>query len=85
METYQIEHYVDMTGTVIVSSSPIAVFSGYDCNPDTGQGVCDHVFEQLPPTSSIDTAFVATPHMNSDTKIRIIATEFSIIFYNCTY
>lgn len=85
LETYQIEHYVDMTGTVIVSYSPIAVFSGNDCNPDTGQGVCDHMFEQLPLTLSFDTAYVVTPHMNSDTKIRIIATEFSIIFYNCTY
>lgn len=74
-----------MTGTVVESSSPIAVFSGNDCNPVTGHGVCDHMFEQLPPTSSIDTAYVVTPHMNSDTKIRIIATEFSIIFYNCTY
>lgn len=85
LETYQIEHTVDMTGTVVESSSPIAVFSGNDCNPVTGHGVCDHMFEQLPPTSSIDTAYVVTPHMNSDTKIRIIATEFSIIFYNCTY
>lgn len=74
-----------MTGTVVESSSPIAVFSGNDCNLVTVQGVCDHMFEQLPPTSSIDTAYVVTPHMNSDTKIRIIATEFSIIFYNCTY
>lgn len=84
-ETYQIEHTVDMTGTVVVSSSPIAVFSGNKCNPVTGQSVCDHMFEQLPPTSSIDTAYVVTPHMHSNTKIRIIATEFSIIFCNCTY
>lgn len=84
LETYQIEHTVDMTGTVVESSSPIAVFSGNDCNPVTGHGVCDHMFEQLLPTSNIDTAYVVTPHMNSDTKIRIIATEFSIIFYNCT-
>lgn len=85
LETYQIEHTVDMTGTVVESSSPIAVFSGNDCNPVTGHGVCDHMFEQLPPTSSIDTAYVITAHMHSDTKIRIIASEFSIIFYNCTY
>lgn len=84
LETYQTEHTVDMTGTVVESSSPIAVFSGNDCNPVTGQGVCDHMFEQLPPTSSIDTAYVVTPHMNSDIKIRILATEFSINFYNCT-
>lgn len=73
-----------MTGTLIVSSSPIAVFSCNDCNPVTGQGGCDHMLEQLPPTSSIDTAYVVTPHMNSDIKIRILATEFSINFYNCT-
>lgn len=76
LETYQIEHTVDMTGTLIVSSSPIAVFSGNDCNPVTRQNVCDHMFEELPPTSSIDTAYVVTPHMHSDTKIRIMQRSF---------
>lgn len=50
-ETYQIAHTVDMTGTVVESSSPIAVFSGNDCNILNGQGFCDHLIEQLPPTS----------------------------------
>lgn len=37
-ETYQIAHTVDMTGTVVESSSSIAVFSGNDCNILNGQG-----------------------------------------------
>lgn len=52
-ETYQIEHTVDMTGTVVESSSPIAVFSGNDCNILNGQGFCDHLIEQLPLTSRL--------------------------------
>lgn len=38
------------------SSSPIAVFFSNDCNPVNWQGVCEHMFEQLPPTSSTNTA-----------------------------
>lgn len=83
-ETYQIQHSVDMTGTVIESSSPIAVFSGNDCNKLNGQGFCDHLIEQLPPTSRIDTVYVVPPHLYSNTKIRVIAIDKSCIFYNCT-
>lgn len=83
-ETYQIQHTVDMTGTVIESSSPIAVFSGNDCNKLNGQGFCDHLIEQLPPTSRIDTVYVVPPHLYSNTKIRVIAIDKSCIFYNCT-
>eukprot|EP00105_Crassostrea_gigas_P015616 XP_011432669.1 PREDICTED: IgGFc-binding protein-like [Crassostrea gigas] len=83
-ETYQIQHTVDLTGTVVQSSSPIAVFSGNDCNKLNGQGFCDHLIEQLPPTSRIDAVYVVPPHLYSNTKIRVIAIDKSTIFYNCT-
>lgn len=41
---------------LVESYSPIVVFYRNDCNPVNGQGVCDQMFEQLPPTSSIDTS-----------------------------
>uniref|UniRef100_K1PTD1 IgGFc-binding protein n=1 Tax=Magallana gigas TaxID=29159 RepID=K1PTD1_MAGGI len=83
-ETYQIQHTVDLTGTVVQSSSPIAVFSGNDCNKLNGQGFCDHLIEQLPPTSRIDTVYVVPPHLYSNTKIRVMAIDKSTIFYKCT-
>uniref|UniRef100_A0A8W8P3S9 IgGFc-binding protein N-terminal domain-containing protein n=1 Tax=Magallana gigas TaxID=29159 RepID=A0A8W8P3S9_MAGGI len=83
-ETYQIQHTVDLTGSVVQSSSPIAVFSGNDCNKLNGQGFCDHLIEQLPPTSRIDTVYVVPPHLYSNTKIRVMAIDKSTIFYNCT-
>lgn len=56
VRTYQIAHTVNTTETVAESSSPIAVFFSNDCNPVNWQGVCEHMFEQLPPTSGTDTA-----------------------------
>nr|XP_034320037.1 IgGFc-binding protein-like isoform X3 [Crassostrea gigas] len=83
-ETYQIQHTVDLTGTFVQSSLPIAVFSGDDCNKLNGQGFCDHLIEQLPPTSRIDAVYVVPPHLYSNTKIRVMAIDKSTIFYNCT-
>jgi hypothetical protein len=41
----------DLTGTVIESSQPVAVFAGHDCStvPDARPG-CDHLEEQILPT-----------------------------------
>lgn len=82
-ETYQIAHTVDMTGTVVESSSSIAVFSGNDCNILNGQGFWDHLREQLPPTSRLDTTYVVPPHLYSSTHIRITLVEKSNI--SCNY
>lgn len=49
-ETYQIAHVTDLTGTVIESSVPIAVFSGNDCNMLEDIGACDHLIQQVIPT-----------------------------------
>lgn len=74
-----------MTRTVNELSSLIAVFSGNDCNLLNEQDVCDQLFEQLPQTSGIGTAYVVPAYLYSNTKIRIIASGYSIIFFNCTY
>lgn len=76
LETYQISHSTDLTGTVIRSSFPIAAFSGNDCNTLDSIGACDHLIEQLPPTTSLDRTFLVPPNsVNRDTKIRITAVE----------
>ncbi|XP_078329764.1 IgGFc-binding protein-like isoform X2 [Crassostrea virginica] len=79
-ETYQIAHSTDLTGTVIKSSSPIAAFSGNDCNKLEYIGYCDHLIEQLPPTASVDKIYIVPPNSDDrDTLIRITALE------NCSF
>nr|XP_022312564.1 IgGFc-binding protein-like isoform X2 [Crassostrea virginica] len=82
LETYQIEHVTDLTGTVIESSTPIAAFSGNDCNTLGGSGACDHLIEQLPPTEGVDNAYIVPPNSDDrDTIIRVTALENSNITY----
>lgn len=81
-QTYQIEHETDLTGTLVESSSPIAVFSGNNCNELENIGACDHLIEQLPPTDSVDSTYIVPPNMNNrDTLIRITAIENAKITY----
>lgn len=75
-ETYQIDHRTDFTGTVIESSLPIAAFSGNDCNMIKSKDGCDHLIEQLPPTTSLDVIFIIPPFLdNRDSVIRVTAIE----------
>ena len=40
----------DLSGTVIRSSKPLALFSGHECgNVPVGSTACDHMVEQMPP------------------------------------
>ena len=45
---------VDLSGTLITASAPVAVFAGHVCGnvPSTAVSFCDHLVEQLPPTSA---------------------------------
>lgn len=81
-ETYQIEHSVDLTGSVLESSFPIAAFSGNDCNKLHGFGFCDHLITQLPPTDNVDKTYIIPPSSNDrETIIRITAIEKTDIIY----
>jgi hypothetical protein len=68
----------DLTGTRIQSNHPIAVFSGDVCAfVPTGVSYCDHLVEQLTPTSTWGRRFVTTPlaaRQNGDT-FRILAAS----------
>ena len=49
----------DMTGTLIRSSRPVAAFSSHQCaNVPIGTGFCDHLEQQLLPTSAWDRLYV---------------------------
>jgi hypothetical protein len=81
-ETYQLRNAspapADLSGTIIQSDLPIAVFGSHQCaNIPQGFTACDHIVEQLPPTTTWGTAFVTFPlatRLNGDT-FRILAAE----------
>ena len=69
----------DLTGTLITSSAPIAVFGAVRCVniPNSGTLACDHIVEQIPPTSTWGRNFVSVPlatRLNGDT-FRFLAQE----------
>ncbi|MGV3657784.1 MAG: MopE-related protein [Chitinophagaceae bacterium] len=52
----------DLSGTLIVSDKPIAVFGGHGCaNIPAGYVACDHIVEQLTPTTAWGRQFVTVP------------------------
>jgi len=65
-QTYQLRNTLpapaDLSGSIIESSQPIAVFGGHQCaNIPQGFVACDHIVEQLPPTSTWGQSFVTLP------------------------
>lgn len=68
-EAYQLYKHsssnADLTGTIIVSTKPVAVFGGnIAAHVPVLQGSLDHIVEQLIPTSLWGTNFVTVPHMS---------------------
>ncbi|XP_078542152.1 IgGFc-binding protein-like [Lissotriton helveticus] len=61
----------DLTGTRVVSSTPVAVFSGSKCY-SSPYSYCDIVIEQLYPVQSWGQQFVVFPLMTKDVRDRII-------------
>lgn len=68
----------DLTGTLINAEGPVAVFSGHDCaRIPTQNPACDHVEEQLFPTTTWGRTYAVTPFRDRPTQanhvIRIVA------------
>ena len=52
----------DLTGSEITSDKPISVFSGHLCaDVPVTEFACDHLVEQIPPTSTWGTSFLTAP------------------------
>ncbi|MBE7174519.1 MAG: T9SS type A sorting domain-containing protein, partial [Williamsia sp.] len=52
----------DLTGSIITSDKPIAVFGGHKCaNIPQGYYACDYIVEELPPASTWGKNFVTVP------------------------
>jgi hypothetical protein len=89
-EAYQVQGYAsvdpiyDLTGTVIQSTLPVAVFGGNACaSIPTDYAACDHIVEQIPPTSTWGSYFVTYPlegRENGDTW-RILASSDNTMVY----
>lgn len=76
MEDFQISHNRDLTGTIIESSKPIAVFAGNKCNKLKRFGYCSHLVEQLPPTSNLDKTFIVAPSLRrTGSMVRVVANS----------
>ena len=51
----------DLTGSIITSDKPLAVFSGHQCGTPTADGTCDYLVEQLPPHPTYGDLFFMAP------------------------
>jgi CshA-type fibril repeat protein len=77
-QVYQVQEFHDVTGTVVESSAPVAVFGGAECTDiPVGFSACDHLVQQLTPTSAWGTDFLTVRFANrlkGDTY-RVLANE----------
>ncbi|KAL3836000.1 hypothetical protein ACJMK2_021455 [Sinanodonta woodiana] len=75
LDTFQVQHDHDLTGTFIKSNKPIAIFSGCKCG--TGRlvgGVCQHEVEQIVPVRSLGQEYITVPLFPAASyRYRIIA------------
>ena len=61
-QTYMVSCPTDLTGSMVSSTSPVAVFGGNACaNVPVGYCCCDHLVEQIPPVSTWGETFVTHP------------------------
>lgn len=73
LETCQVRHGSDLTGTYIKSNKPVAVFSGNECL-DSSYSMCSHAVSQLPPIDQFDNEYIIPPfYNNSGTLIQVLS------------
>ena len=87
LETYLIQSS-DSTGMRVTSTKPVSFFSNQRCtNVPRNHYFCDHLTEQIPPTSTWGTSFYAASLLgrNSGELFRIItAKNYTTVTVNCT-
>ena len=87
LETYLIQSS-DSTGMRVTSTKPVSFFSNQKCTDiPTNIRTCDHLTEQLPPTSTWGISFYAASLLgrNSGELFRIItAKDSTTVTVNCT-
>ena len=77
LDVFQVLGDSDLSGTIVTSSKPIAVFSGNDCAmvPKYRQP-CNHLVEQIPPVSQWGLEFMTnpTPNRQEGDEFHVIAS-----------
>lgn len=89
-EAYQLRstfpYPADLSGSLITSDKPIAVFGSHQCaNIPNGVVACDHIVEQLPPTSTWGQSFVTMPlatRLRGDTFRVLASTDNTSVSIN---
>lgn len=69
---------LDLSGTILSSNEPIAVFGGHSCaNIPRDTPLCDHIVEQIPPVSTWGTNFFTVPLATRSVgdTFRVIASQ----------
>ena len=62
LQTILLKSLNDLSSSEIVTNYPVSVFSGHECgNVPLHSGDCDHMVEQIPPTSEWGTIFYVVP------------------------
>ena len=62
MDTLYISSLDNLSGTRVVANKPITFISGHECGTvPTGESFCDHLFEQIPPTTTWGKEFYTVP------------------------
>jgi hypothetical protein len=63
LDAYQLQSTGNLTGTLIESDRPVAVFAGNECAniPNQNTGYCDHVVEQILPVNTWGTEVLSVP------------------------
>ena len=78
LDVFQVLGDSDLSGTIVRSTKPIAVFSGNDCTMvPRGRGPCNHLVEQIPPVSNWGKFFLTnpTPNRQGGDEFHVIASE----------
>jgi hypothetical protein len=65
-QTYQLiasDAGADLSGTIVTSTKPVGLFGGHQCAnvPDGTISFCDHLVEEIPPTTTWGKRFVTMP------------------------
>ena len=78
-QTYMYTATTNLTGSRVLASSPIAVFSGNRCtNIPTNVGACDHIVEQMPSVDKLSSSYLLaqTPRTGTLGNVyRAVATQ----------
>ncbi|XP_062587705.1 IgGFc-binding protein-like [Saccostrea cucullata] len=77
LETIQLEFGLDLSGSLVESSKPVAVFSGNRCNMFPESIRCSHLMEQMSPTTEWGSMYIVPADFNSDGSRLIIMTDES--------